>query len=171
MSFLLESHYRDILAPPDEKVIGSRSPCFYCGKTLGFYRPVIIFGLQSAEVVGAAHPECGYFDFRYAQFSLAENLVLNRAETGWLAHFYHRLVKLPGQGQSRAILRRCLAGLLPDFPDQLARIPALLNSTIAENPDEVAHYPGDLETDFYLFLGQVQSAAQNAALNVRIDFA
>jgi hypothetical protein len=170
MTFLTDSQRPNSLTTLDSVILGSASDCFYCGKTIGFYRPVIIFGLKTAEVVGAAHPECGYFDFRYAQFSLSENIVLSREETSWLAHFYQKLVKLPGQGHPEAILRRCLAALLLDYPAELTRIPALLNRFGDENRVELTNYPGDLEWDLYRFLGKVTHAAESEPLNVRIDF-
>jgi hypothetical protein len=170
MSFVLNSTYPgasiDLRAPR----IGNGSPCFYCGQPLNGHQPVLIFGLDQAEIIGAAHPECGYFDFRYAQFTLLSASRLEGAEASFLAHFYSRLVKLPGQGHPGFTLRHCLASCLPDYPLSLGCLQDRLNEFYQEYPVEVVLYPGDLETDFCLFLGEVKRAARRQPLNILIDF-
>lgn len=170
MSYLLDSRCQAASIDLSASTIGCGSLCHYCGRTLGQYRPVIIFDLEQPGVIGAAHPECGYFDFRYAQFTLDANLRLEVAQTSFLAHFYRHLVHLPGQGDPRFILRHCLAALLPDYPHSLQSLSGHLSLFVEDNRAEALFYPGDLETDFYLFLGEIKQAAENQPLAVLIDF-
>jgi hypothetical protein len=155
---------------PDSVRIGSDRLCHYCGERVGRLQPVIVFALQRPQLVGVAHPECAYFDFRYAQFGISGALTLNPFETSLLAHFYHRLFQLPGQGQPRSAQRRCLAAILLDYPHALADLPALISQFQAENQDELLDYPGDLEKDCYVFLGEVWKTSQAEPLDVYIDF-
>jgi hypothetical protein len=170
MSIVLPQHSYNTTVTPGSIRIGIYRHCHYCGAEVGNSRPVVIFGLQRPEVVGAAHTECGYFDLRYAQFGISAALTLSRSETSLLAHFYYKLFRLPGQGQPQAALRRCLAALLLDYPGGLASLPVLIAQFKAESRAELELYAGDLETDFYMFLGQVRKTAMAEPLGVEIDF-
>jgi hypothetical protein len=151
--------------------IGGQQPCLYCQREVGYLQPVLIFDLQRPQVVGAAHTDCAYFDLRYAQFSVSGAMVMNMAQTTWLANFYYRLFNLPGEGHPQSALRHCLAALLLDYPSRLKELPVMISLYITENPQESAVYPGDLETDCYRFLSEVGQAASENPLAVAIDFA
>jgi hypothetical protein len=158
------------LVRSDSHRIGSDQLCYYCGERVGRLKPLVVFGLQKPEVVGAAHPECGYYDFRHAQFSVTSPAAFSRPETSLLAHFYHQLFQLPGQGQPQAAQRCCLAALLLDFPRGLADFSFKIAQFKDENRAALEAYAGDLETDCYIFMGRVWKAAQAQPLDVWIDF-
>ncbi len=158
------------IVKPGSIRITRNSPCYYCGLPVNSRQAVVLFSLQKAGVIGAAHAECGYFDLRHAQFNINRALAIDADETSFLGHFYVKLFFLPGQGQPQSELRHCLAGILLDYPGALTRLPALLAQFKNENRTEVANYRGDLETGFYIFLGQVQKAARAEPLDAEINF-
>lgn len=158
------------LAKPSSIRITGSSTCHYCGLPVNSNQIVVLFSLQKAGLIGAAHAGCGYFDLRHAQFTINRALAMDAAETSFLGHFYVKLFSLPGQGQPQSELRHCLAGILLDYPGAVTRLPDLLAQFKDENRMELAHYRGDLETGFYMFLGQVQKAALAEPLDADINF-
>jgi hypothetical protein len=154
----------------DAVVISNDRLCYYCGRAVGYHQPLIIFGLQRPEVIGAAHPDCGYFDLRYAQFFLPAAMALSSQETSFLAHFYFQLFRLPGEGHAQAALRCCLAEWLLDYPAGLSKIAEFVGEFKAANRQALRTYPGDLEVDLYSFLGKIGQATRCAPLDVTVDF-
>jgi hypothetical protein len=169
MSFTLDSLTCKINLDPAVRRYDMESSCLYCGRPVGRQSPMAVFKLQEPGIVGVAHPQCSYFDFRFAQFSLDGLMPLQAEDISLLAHFYYRLFQLPGQGHHRSILRRSLAALLIGFPEGFLHIPEVISLFKEDNPSEVLRYPGDLETDFYIFLGQVRRDSQRQPFKICID--
>jgi hypothetical protein len=151
-------------------IISWNTPCHFCDKPIGSGYPLLMLSPNQAAWIGVSHVECGYQDFRYAQFRLHSPGLLDKNQISFLAHFYPGLFKLPGWGQPTAALRRCLALILLDFPAAWSAPVPLVHKFIEENNDEVKLYPGDLEADYFKFLGEVQKSAQEYPLNLELNF-
>ncbi len=67
-------------------------------------------------------------------------------------------------------LRRCVATLVADFPESLRRPMGYLEKCRSEIRDSPLPYPGDLEADFFGFLGRVQKAGREEPANTEADF-
>ena len=152
------------------EIIAWNTPCHFCGEPVGSAYPLLIMSLNQAAWIGVSHVECGYNDFRYAQFRLRSPGRLNTAQVSFLTHFYPCLFKLPGWGQPVSALRRCLALILLDFPEAWSNPAPLLQRFIDENRNEIDLYQGDLQAEFFNFLGEVQKAAQKDPIHFEIDF-
>jgi hypothetical protein len=152
------------------RLISWNTFCQFCGKTISLDYPLVIFSVQQASCIGAAPFECGDNAFSFAQFRLRAPGILDAAQISFLAQFYPALFKLPGWGQSTSLLRRCLASMLLDFPQSWSNPSLFLAGFIEENLDDITRYPGDLEADFFSFLGEVQERAKRIRLNVEIKF-
>ena len=152
------------------RIISRNTPCHFCDKPIGSGYPLAIMSLKQAAWIGVSHVECGYNDFSYAQFRISPPGLLNSAQVSFLTHFYPRLFKLPGWGQSGSALRRSLASMLLDFPETWYNPAALLQRFIDENRSEIDLYEGDLESDFFTFLGEVHQDAQKNSLNIELIF-
>jgi hypothetical protein len=158
-------------AAAESRLISWNTPCQFCRKPVNRDYPLVVFSVQQAALIGVAHFACGDNAFSYAQFRLQAPGILSAAQTGFLAHFYPALFKLPGWGQSRSLLRRCLASMLLDFPECWSHPAPFLESFIQKNLNEIDRYPGDLESDFFNFLGEVKENTQLQPLYLELDFA
>jgi hypothetical protein len=90
---------------------------------------------------------------------------LSNDQVSFLLHFFPTLYKLPAGD-----LRQCLATLIWDYPESMAKPMGYLEKQCEENRNKPQLYPGDLEGDFFQFLGQVQKMAKEKPANVEADF-
>jgi hypothetical protein len=123
-------------------------------------------------LVGICHSTCGYGRYQLDPFQMCPPNYLSDKQLSFLMHFVHWLYTLPGGMNPNRELRISVARLLREYPasmaDPMESFRGFLNEHRRFHQEWL--YEGDLEADYFRFLGNVQEAARKAPVRVEIDF-
>jgi len=151
------------------KKLGWNCRCYICSKPITGSRPFLLLAVDKPTLLGLSHDACGYDGSRYGQYPLTPPESLSGEEVSFLVQFYPQLFSLPGWDQPKAELRRCLASLLLKYPGSIRDPLSSLREFQRGREPRWPEYPGDLEEDYFRFLGQVWEAVRENPQEAEID--
>lgn len=120
--------------------------------------------------VGLSHSTCAATKYNLGHHQMNPPDRLSREHVAILVQFYPMLYSLPGGFEPNAVLRRCVADMLWDYPRSMVNPMKCLHEFQEQNKDKAQSYKGDLEADYLRFLAKVQKTAKENPVDIEFDF-